>query len=218
MPSPLADTLIRTSWQAISIISRVSFPPLFFRPRKSRAWYCPLRNFKESLLPHSFAREDSRTVSPHFNGLHNSKWRQACYLSLSSLRWSMFKGLRLSARTFFFVSLAVCFFPLFWSAYFQNINSCQTAETQAEQSKFINRTCKTSCQGSIRRKVKVFFSQLIIKTLSCQSSCLTLDPCIYLCQIAAVWGTHGGQSLLLLEIILGFSLGIFFLSPCLFLL
>lgn len=33
----------------------------------------------------------------------------------------MFKGLRLSARTFFFVSLAVCFFPLFWSACFQNI-------------------------------------------------------------------------------------------------
>lgn len=38
------------------------------------------------------------------------------HLSLSSLRWSMLSGLRLSARIFFFISRAVCFLPLFWSA------------------------------------------------------------------------------------------------------
>lgn len=37
------------------------------------------------------------------------------YLSWSSERLSMFRGLILSARTFFFFSLSVCFLPLFWS-------------------------------------------------------------------------------------------------------
>lgn len=38
------------------------------------------------------------------------------HLSLSSLRWSMLRGFLRSARTFFFISRAVCFLPLFWSA------------------------------------------------------------------------------------------------------
>lgn len=39
------------------------------------------------------------------------------HLSLSSLRWSMLRGFLRSARTFFFISRAVCFLPLFWSAW-----------------------------------------------------------------------------------------------------
>lgn len=38
------------------------------------------------------------------------------HVSFSSLRWSMLRGFRRSARTFFFISRAVCFLPLFWSA------------------------------------------------------------------------------------------------------
>lgn len=40
-----------------------------------------------------------------------------CYLSLSSLRSWMLRGLILSARTFFFFSLSVCFLPLLASIY-----------------------------------------------------------------------------------------------------
>lgn len=40
----------------------------------------------------------------------------ACaHLSLSSLRWSMFRGFRRSLRIFFFFSRSVCFFPPFFS-------------------------------------------------------------------------------------------------------
>lgn len=52
------------------------------------------------------------------SGLTETPWpgdpaRAPPHLSLSSLRWSMLRGLRLSARTFFFISRAVCFLPLF---------------------------------------------------------------------------------------------------------
>lgn len=42
-------------------------------------------------------------------------WTAGAHLSLSSLRWSMFRGFRRSLRIFFFFSRSVCFFPPFFS-------------------------------------------------------------------------------------------------------
>lgn len=62
------------------------------------------------------ARNTSRVIARVHSFALFSK--MPAYFSLSSFRWSMFRGLRLAVRIFFFFSLSVSFLPpLFWSAW-----------------------------------------------------------------------------------------------------
>lgn len=104
----------------------------------------------------------------------------------------MLSGLRLSASTFFFISRAVCFLPRFWSAW----GDMPRGRTQ-------ERTLRGSAQ---------------VQRPGCGSQAARLCACAHLGQVAAVVGAHGGQSLLLLQVVLGSPLGVLLLPAGLLLL
>lgn len=102
-------------------------------------------------------------------------------------------GLRLSASTFFFISRAVCFLPLFWSAWGDTAEGLDSGGDAAQLSR------EAGGWG-------------------CGSQAAQLWACAHLGQVAAVVGAHGRQSLLLLQVVLGSPLGILLLPAGLLLL
>lgn len=145
---------------------------------------------RQGLGPCFLFQQPQRAVTQFSQGKGPAQLGRGPHLSLSSLRWSIFRGLRLSARIFFFISRAVCFLPLFWSAWGGE-------------------------RGSRARSQRGTWDkhQSHLKPILQGSECAP-----YLGQVAAVVGTHGGQSLFLLHVIFSSPLGILLLSSGLLLL